>query len=277
MKITKTEKRFASFIMALVIIVCAAAAPINVKAAGPVSLTVSSATAAPGSDVVISINISANSGLAAATLRLQYDTAKLIYKSSEFGPAKGEMNGFNANYANNGDIRTIHYAPIHTEGITVGGAMLSITFTVKNGWTGSTPLTLTATEFVNLGYNEIPKTINNGSVTVPDGPFVVITDSEGSELGDILPVRIGLFGFFRDKSVKLGFETNISGAAVAWKSSNARVVLVGETSGIITNKGIFTRAADITVTLTKDSTVVSDTVRVVFYKYGWQLDILSRL
>jgi len=276
MKIKKIEKRIASILTALTIVVCAAAMPVSVKAVSPVSLTVSNVTAAAGADVVISLNISANSGLAAGSFLLKYDTAKLTYISKTFGPAKGELNSFNENYANTGDIRTIYYTPVHTEGITAGGAMLSITFTVKTGWTGSTPLTLTTTEFINLSYNEIPKTITNGSVTVPDGSFVVITDGEGEELGNVLPVRIGLFGFFRDKSLKLVFDTNVTGAAVAWTSSNARIVPVGLTSGIVTNKGIFARAADITVTLTKDDMVVSDTVRVVFYKYGWQLDYFSR-
>lgn len=277
MKTKETKKRFASFLMAVILLICASVAPLSAKAASPVSLTVNNVTAAAGADVVISISISANSGLATGTFLLKYDTAKLTYISKTFGPAKGELNGFNENYLNTGDIRTIYYAPVHTEGITAGGSMLNITFNVKTGWTGSTPLTLTVEDFVNSTYNEIPKTITNGSVTVPAGPFVVLTDSEGVELGDVLPVRIGLFGFFRDKSIKLGFKTDLTDADVKWSSSNARIVLIGETSGIITNKGIFARSADITVTLTKDSTVVTDTVRVVFYKFAWQLDILSRL
>jgi hypothetical protein len=273
MKINKTRIRFASFIMAFVLIVCAAAAPIHVKAASPVSLTVSSLTATAGADVVVSINISANSGLAAATLLLKYDTTKLTYKSRAFGPASGQINVFNENYANAGNIRTLNLTLIHAEGITVGGSMLNITFTVRTGWTGSTPLTLTAEEFVNLGYNEIPKTISNGSVSV--GSFVIITDSQGKELNDVLPVRLGMFGFYRNETLKLSFKTGITGATVKWKSSNERLVLVGDTSGIITNKGIFARSADITITLTKGSTVVTDTVRVVFYKYGWQLDYFA--
>jgi hypothetical protein len=277
MKAVKITNKLTALLIAFLLTLTAISAPVAANAAGTVSLTVSSATASAGTDVVISINISANSGLAAGTFLLKYDTAKLTYKSKTYGPAQGELNGFNANYANTGDIRTIYFAPIHSEGISVGGSMLNITFTVKTGWTGSTPLTLTTTEFVDLSYNEIPKTISDGSVTVPAGPFVAITDGEGVELGDVLPVRIGLFGFYRDKSLKLVFNTNVTGAAVAWKSSNARIVPVGETSGIVTNKGIFARAADITVTLTKGSTVVTDTVRVVFYKYGWQLDYFSRM
>ncbi len=273
----KITIRVASFFIAFILVLSAVAGPIRVKAAGTVALTVSNATATAGADVTISINISANSGLAAGQLLLQYDASKLEYKTYALGTASsGGMSSVNPNYNTQGNFKTIFDAFIHIAGATSGGSLLNVTFKVKTGWTGSTPLTLTAAEFANTNYNAIAKTIMNGSVTTASGAFVAITDSLGEEVGAIFPVKLGLFGLYRNESLKLGFETGLAGATVKWTSSNPTIVTVDENTGIITNHSIFARAADITVTLTKGSTQVYDTVRIVFYKFPWQLDYFSK-
>lgn len=421
-------------IIAFLIALTAVSAPVSANAAGTVSLTVTSITAIAGEDIVISINISENSRLAAATFLLKYDTTKLTYKSSAAGSAAADgFSSINPNFAVNGNFKTINDSFISSDEVAAAGSMLNVTFTVNTGWTGSTPLTLTTSDFANGHYIEIPKTITNGSVTVnpqdapvlsatpitptngnvtvtitypeeatvkeykistgdwkaytdvivlsandtiyarftdgvghisetsliivsnidkdapatpilastPTAPIkgnVTVTinyptdadvkeckigtgDWEGysaeivlssnntvyarcsdaagnySDTGSIIVSNIEwfvnikendsnddgviyrivkLFGFYRNESLELGFETNLSsGAQVKWESSNVRKVVIGETSGIITNKGMFARAADITVTLTEGSTVVTDTVRVIFYKFGWQLNNLT--
>ena len=130
----KYTKRLTSFFLALILLLCAAAVPVSVKAADTVSLTVSSATAAPGTDVVMSINISANSGLAAATFLLKYDTSKLTYKSNAAGSAaSGGLSSVNPNYAVDGNYKTINDSFIKSPAVTAGGSMLDVTFTVKTG------------------------------------------------------------------------------------------------------------------------------------------------
>ena len=342
--------RFTALLAAFLIAVCAVSTP--AAAAATAALSVNSVTAAAGEDVVISINITGNSGLAAATFLLKYDHTKLTYKSWSAGPAAaGGLSSVNPAYAVDGDFSTINDSFVTTEDLVAAGSLLNVTFTVKPGWSGTSPVTLTTSTFAGGDYNEIEKTVTNGGVTMPapaapllsaaaETPtngsvtvtvtFPVSADAKEYKVGEgdwtayTAPIiltanntvyaryadtfgcvsatgsivvdniqlyvniiendsnddgvfyrKLKLFGFYRNESLELGFETNAgAGAQVKWESSNVRKVVIGETSGIITNKGLFARSADITVTLTEGNTIVSDTVRVVFYKFGWQLNNL---
>jgi len=153
---------------------------ISVFAADTVSLSASHETGAAGTDVVVSLNISAASGLGAAGLFLQYDNTKLAYKSYTVGSAAvssgggNNMSQINPAYRTSGNHTTIIDSFISDPGIAAGGAMLNITFTIKYGWTGSTPLALTVGDFSDVSWNELAYTVANGSVTVP-APEVLIT------------------------------------------------------------------------------------------------------
>ncbi len=133
----------------------------------PVVLSVSNATGAANSDVVVSINMPANSGLAAASFYLSYDTNKLTYKSSAEGVAAAYgLTSVNPDYSVNGNIKTIYSAYIDDTGDVAAGSMLDITFTIKNGWTGSTPVNLAVGDFIDMYYTNVPYTVSNGSVSV---------------------------------------------------------------------------------------------------------------
>ena len=169
MKMTKSIKKTFTLFLTFIIFGGFISAGLLSNAASPVQLTVTDATGQAGDEVTISLNITADSGLAAADLLLTYDTDKLIYKSKSFGPAKGESDSaFSENYANSGNIRTIYYGPVHNEGITAGGSLLSITFTIKTGWTGSTPITLIVRDdaFLDKEFNVIPYNVTNGSISI---------------------------------------------------------------------------------------------------------------
>lgn len=169
MKMTKSIKKTFTLFLTFIIFGGFISAGLLSNAASPVQLTVTGATGQAGDEVTISLNITADSGLAAADLLLTYDTDKLIYKSKSFGPAKGESDSaFSENYANSGNIRTIYYGPVHNEGITAGGSLLSITFTIKTGWTGSTPITLIVRDdaFLDKEFNVIPYNVTNGSISI---------------------------------------------------------------------------------------------------------------
>ncbi len=169
MKKTASIKKAIALLITVLVIGGVISAGLASNAVSPVQLTVTSASGKAGDEVTISLNITADSGLTAADLLLTYDTDKLVYKSKSFGPAKGEADSaYSENYANSGNIRTIYYGPVHNEGITAGGSMLSITFSIKTGWTGSTPITLIARDdaFLDKDYNVIPYNITNGSISI---------------------------------------------------------------------------------------------------------------
>ncbi len=145
--------------------------PIFANAAASVALTVTSATAAAGADVVISVNIPENSGVVCGDLLLKFNNTKLTVKSAVKGVAAQGLCSINPNYIPDGSgISTIKEAFATLDPITLGGSMMDITFTVLPGWTGSTTLALTADGFyITVDNIDIPITANviNGSITVP--------------------------------------------------------------------------------------------------------------
>ncbi len=182
----KTQRKFRkalSLLLSLAFILSMASLPVAVNAYDPATVTASTVEGADGADVVVSISITPNSGLATGTMLLKYDTTKLSFveDSETFGPASGSLNGFNPNYANDGDFRTIYYAPVHTKGITKGGVMVDLTFTCLPGWTGAAVLELTASEMVDATYVPISFTTVNGSVNIPTPvtPKTITFDSAG--------------------------------------------------------------------------------------------------
>ena len=149
--------------------ICTLYLPASAAAAAEdnVQLTVSSVTAVEGEDIVISVSISGNSGLAAAELMLKYDNTKLTYKSSAAGTAAQESDCYSAineSYKTEGNFTTVMDSFMSAYGITAAGEMFSITFIIKQGWVGSIPLNLTVRDFCDINSNTIPHTIIDGSV-----------------------------------------------------------------------------------------------------------------
>mgnify|MGYP001294782357 CR=1 FL=1 len=176
MKSNTVIKKALHFFLAAVLAASVLSLPLSANAAS-VSLSVSSKTADSGDDVVISINISGNSGLAAATFLLKYDHTKLAYKSNSPGSAAaGGMSSVNPEFNTEGDFTTINDSFISLSEISAEGSMLNVTFTVKSGWSGTTPLTLTTTTFAGGDYKEIAKTISNGSVKVSGSSTATTTE-----------------------------------------------------------------------------------------------------
>lgn len=85
-------------------------------------------TCKPGSEVVVSFSISANSGVGAIDIIVTYDKSVFTYVKHKNGFA------FNGGMAVGNDLGDgkIAYAFIHTEGATNGGEMFNITFKVSH-------------------------------------------------------------------------------------------------------------------------------------------------
>lgn len=163
-------RKIASILMVACIMVGLLSIPITVIAAVPVQLTLTSAKGLAGEDIIVSLNISADSKLSAADFTIAYDEEKLLLKEAKEGSATaGGYSSINPNAPEKDGLKTIKQAFISDGGVSVAGSMLDLTFTVAPGWTGSTPLVLTVGDFFDGAYGEIAYKIENGTVTIGDG------------------------------------------------------------------------------------------------------------
>lgn len=160
-----------AFVLVLAVVLFAGflSLPMHLNAASAVQLTVSDASGKAGDVVTISITISPNSTLGAADLLLKYDASKLMYKEHKIGlAADGGLSSVNPNYKIEGNFTTIYHAYINMYGLAAGGSMLDVTFTIKSGWSGETPLALTVKGLNDASsqYKEIEHNIKNGKISI---------------------------------------------------------------------------------------------------------------
>lgn len=164
MNTRKNIVKTTGYFLAVILLVLTVASPIITFAYDPIVFTVTSASGTAGTDVAVSLNISGNSGLAAVDFILTYDSTKLTFKSADLGSA---ASGPNMNSAINGTKPPlIRHSFIAMNGLTAAGSMMDVIFTIKEGWTGSTPLTLTHGPLHDKDANLLSSTIVNGSVTL---------------------------------------------------------------------------------------------------------------
>lgn len=161
------SKAFA-LVFAVTLFVGIISLPMHSNAAPAVQLTVSDVSGKAGDEVTVSITISPDSELGAADLLLKYDASKLKYEKYQLGPAViGGIPIVNPNYKAEGDFMTMICTYINANGVRAGGSMLDLTFTIRDGWSGQTPLTLTVKGFAHFDdYSEIPYTVENGKISI---------------------------------------------------------------------------------------------------------------
>ena len=169
MKKQRTMKRATGLLLTVIMVVITMASSITAQAADPIQFTVTSPSGAEGSNVVVSVMISADSGLAAADLVLNYDSTKLTFVTGVSGSAAS-----GGNSAINGALfERVKDAFAATNGIFAGGSMLDVTFTIKSGWTGSTPVTLTHGKLYNSNFDRLYSEITNGTVSIAANTYTV--------------------------------------------------------------------------------------------------------
>ncbi len=109
-------------------------------------------------------------------------------------------------------------------------------------------------------------------------PFFVQITNNNKVLDSIFGYKVGFFRPYKKVKLQLGFAFDTfddAYAKVEWSSDNKKVVI--DKDGLITNLGMGYRAANITVKLTDNNgNVFTDTVRVIFYKFSYQLKKLSK-
>ena len=170
MKKTASIKKALALLFTVIIFCGFVSAGLASNAASPVQLTVTSASGRAGDEVTISVNITANSGLAAVGLYLKYDNTKLLVKEKddvfEGAAAAGGIFVPNEKFKTLGTSSTIIAQYVNTEGASAGGSLFDVVFTIQPNWSGSTELVLNVDGFFNNAHQTIPHNITNGSVSV---------------------------------------------------------------------------------------------------------------
>lgn len=168
MKMQRNMKRVAGLLLAVVVFALTLTASLSTRAYDPILLEVTDGLNLVGRDVTVNLEISANSGLAAADIDLVYDATKLTFVSAAAGEATaGGMYQMNGNTA--GRVRLSF---IHPNGITAGGALMEVTFTIRldSGMAlgDSTPLTIdqTTAQLHDIDFEPLAFTPGQGTVTI---------------------------------------------------------------------------------------------------------------
>ncbi len=93
----------------------------------------------------------------------------------------------------------------------------------------------------------------------------------GDDVGDKIETKLKWYQYYKNISLDLGFVDSGIYASVKWSTDNEKVFV--EQNGHITNIKSYARSANITIEMldAQGGVITSDTVKVIFYKYNWQL------
>ncbi len=99
---------------------------------------------------------------------------------------------------------------------------------------------------------------------------------DGQDIDDVLPIKVKWNKSYKKTQLQLYFYSIVEDIAdVEWESDNSKVV-IDEDTGYITNLRSGARSANITITITDtNGSEYQRTVKVLFYKYNWQLKKLQ--
>lgn len=140
-------------------------------------LTVGNVHGLPDTNVNVSVNISANSGLAIGAYILHYDNTKLELISATSGSALATLSTSEYSNVVNG---TFKVAFAGDTGTNLSGSVIDVTFKIKSAVSGTIPLTLEVEEMLNENCDNITYGISQGAVNV-----ILLGDVTGD--GKILP------------------------------------------------------------------------------------------
>ena len=157
----KTKKLFA--LLLTILMVVSITVPLIVNAIGDTIFTVSEAQGEIGDNVSVSVSISADSGMAAATIVLNYDNTVLDLVSAVKGA--GLTDGI-ADVMSDEVQGTITLTYINMDGFNGSGSIIDATFNILGTATGIIPLTLEVPEFLDVNSNTLGFNITQGSVEV---------------------------------------------------------------------------------------------------------------
>ena len=150
----------------LLMTVCATLA----SADAGLAISVAKAEAAAGEDVAVDFVVDSNSGFWGLSLDVTYDTSVLTLKSVDFADAFKAEAGFLPVEAGAEKFTINASANSLTDNITTTGTLATATFTVAadaaEGAVADINVTFKASNQIDVDMNDVPTTVNAGSVTV---------------------------------------------------------------------------------------------------------------
>lgn len=157
------KSKTAVIILALILILSSFSLIVSSETQKVTTFSISSVNGVSGKDVKISVNISADSDIAAASIVLKYDKIKLEVISATQGTALTTgITDVNSDVPN----AKIIIAYVNVDGLKASGSILDVTFRIKQITTESIPLTLDVPELINNKYEVISHKVENGSIKV---------------------------------------------------------------------------------------------------------------
>lgn len=192
----KTKKLLSVF-LALLMMLTVFPASMIANAANATTVTVESVNAVPGSNVEVNINVKNNPGILAANFTVTYDKG-LTLINSKSGDAFSALSMTKPENYNSPCKFGWDALEIADEDIK-DGTILTLTFSVDKGVSANSKLNVKLSyqngNIIDSDLNDIPVTINNGSVTIIDYIPGDINGDETIDLKDVTLVRRLVTGY----------------------------------------------------------------------------------
>lgn len=192
----KTKKLLSVF-LALLMMLTVFPASMIANAANATTVTVESVNAVPGSNVEVNINVKNNPGILAANFTVTYDKG-LTLINSKFGDAFSALSMTKPENYNSPCKFGWDALEIADEDIK-DGTILTLTFSVDKGVSANSKLNVKLSyqngNIIDSDLNDIPVTINNGSVTIIDYIPGDINGDGTIDLKDVTLVRRLVTGY----------------------------------------------------------------------------------
>lgn len=192
----KTKKLLSVF-LALLMMLTVFPASIIANAANATTVTVESVNAVPGSNVEVNINVKNNPGILAANFTVTYDKG-LTLIDSKSGDAFSALSMTKPENYNSPCKFGWDALEIADEDIK-DGTILTLTFSVDKGVSANSKLNVKLSyqngNIIDSDLNDIPVTINNGSVTIIDYIPGDINGDGTIDLKDVTLVRRLVTGY----------------------------------------------------------------------------------
>ena len=192
----KTKKLLSVF-LALLMMITVFPASMIANAANATTVTVESVNAVPGSNVEVNINVKNNPGILAANFTVTYDKG-LTLIDSKSGDAFSALSMTKPENYNSPCKFGWDALEIADEDIK-DGTILTLTFSVDKGVSANSKLNVKLSyqngNIIDSDLNDIPVTINNGSVTIIDYIPGDINGDGTIDLKDVTLVRRLVTGY----------------------------------------------------------------------------------
>lgn len=192
----KTKKLLSVF-LALLMMLTVCPASMIANAANATTVTVESVNAVPGSNVEVNINVKNNPGILAANFTVTYDKG-LTLIDSKSGDAFSALSMTKPENYNSPCKFGWDALEIADEDIK-DGTILTLTFSVDKGVSANSKLNVKLSyqngNIIDSDLNDIPVTINNGSVTIIDYIPGDINGDGTIDLKDVTLVRRLVTGY----------------------------------------------------------------------------------